>query len=183
MKSIHRYVLASTLVLGAGCFSQDARPDDEEEAESSSTGDGMGWEDTLASSSLDAGSISDGDDSSAGEFIGPTGDPKPPKVVEFVPADGTSQVYDETITITFSEPMDQATVEAAFPEASGFIWDHHGIEVEIESSFPFEDEPVLHDLVVPTSVTDLAGNGLAEPLVVTIGLAALESRIETEYFQ
>jgi hypothetical protein len=171
MKSIHRQVLVSTIVLGTGCFSPDAPPLRVDDTETGSTSTGMAPEDTSSSSSLDEVSSSEGDDGLAE----PMGDTTPPEVIDFMPADGTTQVYDETITITFSEPMDQDTVEAAFPEASGFTWNGDGTQVEIESSFPFEEVPMLYDLVVPTSVTDLAGNGLAEAVEVTIGLAALKT--------
>jgi hypothetical protein len=167
MHSIRHCVLASTITLGTGCFSPGTPPPFEpEDASTTSSGtDPMGSEGTHASTSLDG--------SSSG-LVGP-GDTTPPEVVDFLPADGTSHVWDETLTISFSEPMDQASVAAAFPEASGFTWDEAGMQVEIANTFPFQSVPVLHYLVVPTSVTDLAGNGLAEPVVVTIELAALQT--------
>jgi hypothetical protein len=171
-KRIHGRVLASTIVLATGCFDP---PNVSIPGVDGSETDSAGDESTTEDAADDESSSSDGGDDSSGELADPPGgDTIPPEVVELSPADGADQIYDETITIAFSEPMDQASVAAAFPEAGGLVWDAAGMEVQIAISFPFADVPVLHDVVVPTSVTDLAGNHLAEPVVVSIGLAALE---------
>lgn len=177
MNTIHRSMLASTIVLGAGCFAPGTPPPFGREADSGSVGAeemvSGDTGDTSTSTSLDGASTEAVDGSGTG-LVEP-GDTTPPEVVGFLPVDGTSHVWDETVTITFSEPMDQASVEAVFPEATAFVWDSLGTRVEITASFPFESVPVFYDLVVPTSVTDLAGNGLAEAVEVTIELAALET--------
>jgi hypothetical protein len=133
---------------------------------------------TGAADDLGDSTSSTGSETSTG---GPVeGDVTPPVVVYFSPAHGTQQVFEEVIHIVFSEPMDQATVGNAFPQGSGFAWNGAGNEVEFGHPFPFEDMPVVLDLEVPTSVTDLAGNPLAEPFVATIVLAAMQT-VELEY--
>lgn len=161
-------ILSHTLLLGLGllgpaCFSPGVTVPFGDE------GTTLGSESTDGSSSTDDASTSD-DTASEGAM-----DATPPEVVDVTPADGTSQVHDETITITFSEPMDQASVAAAFPDAIALEWDASGSQVELELPLPFASVPVLHVLVVPSSVTDLAGNGLVEPVEVTLELAALET--------
>ena len=112
-----------------------------------------------------------GDSSSTGA----EGDTTPPQVVEISPADGASAVIDPEVTLVFDEPVDTATVEAAFPTGSEFVWNGDDSEVTFELDYPFADTQSSYDIVVPTTVTDVAGNALEEEVVSTIALAALHT--------
>lgn len=109
-----------------------------------------------------------------------SGDVVPPEVVSIEPAHGTSNVMDQPVTIEFSEAMDTASVEAAFATGTGFVWENGDTTVQFDLPFPFESSTVLYDIVVPSSVQDVAGNGLDDDVTATIGLAALAS-ITLEY--
>ncbi|MEM6993054.1 MAG: Ig-like domain-containing protein [Myxococcota bacterium] len=102
-------------------------------------------------------------------------DTEPPSVLVSDPAHGATSVIDQPVRITFDEPMDTASVEAAFPEAENFVWSRGDVEVEFDLAFPFTDESSLFDLVVPATVRDVAGNEMGEDFVATVGLAALQT--------
>jgi hypothetical protein len=101
------------------------------------------------------------------------GDTTPPSVLSVTPADGTSQVISELISIQFSEPMNQASVEAGFSEGTGYAWSADGTTVTFQLPLPFDAEPRLFDIIVPSSVNDLAGNPLGSNEETSIELAAL----------
>src|SRR5262245_36842109 len=104
----------------------------------------------------------------------PVGDGTPPTVVSIDPADGASQVIDQPIKIHFSEPMAQATVQAAFTDAT-FAWNGDGTEVAITIAFPFAETPKAYTATLPTTVTDAHGTPLAEEVTSTFALAALKT--------
>jgi hypothetical protein len=103
------------------------------------------------------------------------GDTTPPTVVSISPQDMVTQVVDVPVVLTFSEAMDQASVEAVFPGAT-FTWNSDGTSVEIKIDFPFDMIPKTFPVNLPTTVTDLAGNGLAEPFASSFVLAELHSQ-------
>jgi hypothetical protein len=105
------------------------------------------------------------------------GDPRettPPEVVSISPGDEASQVMDEPVIIEFSEAMDQVTLAPVFPDGT-FSWNAAGTRVEVTTEFPFADTPRAHTITLPITVTDLAGNGLAEPFSVGFVLAELHN--------
>jgi hypothetical protein len=119
-----------------------------------------------------------GDDthgSTQGESTTESVDVDPPEVVSIDPAEGSTDVMDQPVTIEFSQPMDTASLEAAFPNATGFTWTDADTTVEIVLPFPFESTATPFDIVIPTSVQDSAGNGLESPFTASITLAALVS--------
>ena len=114
------------------------------------------------------------DDDVAGDPDGGVdgGDDTPPTIVSFSPENGSNAVFEERISIEFSEPMDQSSVELAF-EGGAFSWNAAGTEVDIDVSLPFASTRTLHLLTVPETVTDLAGNPMAEAFTSSVTLAAL----------
>ncbi|MBL4684030.1 MAG: Ig-like domain-containing protein [Nannocystaceae bacterium] len=145
---------------------QEPATDSTTDPSADSTGDG---ETTDSGDSTDSGTDSTGEQ-----------DTTPPEVLSIAPAHGSTNVIDEPVTLTFSEPMDTASFEAAFPVASDFQWADDDTTVQFLIPFPFSDATVLYDVVVPTSVQDVAGNGLEDAFTATLGLAALAS-ITLEY--
>jgi hypothetical protein len=117
--------------------------------------------------SSDAG---DGDGVDAGR-----GDLEPPTVVSISPADQASQVMDQPVVIAFSEPMNQASVQEAFPGATNVRWNDAGTTITFTIAFPFSGQPSVYVITVPTSVEDLAGNALERAQTSTVVLAALSS--------
>lgn len=191
--------LAAALLLVPGCFEPDpdlgssAETDDDAPGSTSqsdpttSTTGGPGEpsgttgdqpdpsaEETGANETSTSGGEDGEGSSSGGDGSTTTGaDVTPPMVLSITPDDGSTAVMDETVTIEFDEPMDTASVEAAFPTASGFTWNDDDTAVEFELPFPFTDTASGFEIIVPDTATDLAGNGLAEEVSVGIDLAAL----------
>ncbi len=173
------HALTFGLALCAGCFRvPDALPLEEDEGGSSDTG--MAEASTSAGADqIDSGSSDDEDPAaeSTGEpqddTTGEVPEDLPLEILSFEPADGSTHVYDETVTIEFSEPVAPSTLEAAFPQGSAFDWSDDGTRVAFEIPFAFETTPVLQELVVPTSVTDLEGNELLEPFESSFELASI----------
>lgn len=113
------------------------------------------------------------DDDVAGDPDGGVdGDDTAPTIVSFSPENGSNAVFEERISIEFSEPMDQSSVELAF-EGGTFSWNAAGTEVDIDVPFPFAGTRIVHLITVPETVTDLAGNPMAEAFTSSITLAAL----------
>ncbi|HLU64887.1 MAG TPA: Ig-like domain-containing protein [Kofleriaceae bacterium] len=113
-----------------------------------------------------------GDD---GPDAGPSGDVTAPEVVSISPEDGATGVIEEPIVIQFSEPMDQATVNSVFADSAIIGWNEEGTEVTIAVEYPYSDTAAAYQLTLPTTVTDLAGNGLAEEFTATFALAPLKT--------
>ncbi len=91
-------------------------------------------------------------------------DNTPPVVAERSPSSGAENVsLRPTITITFSEPMDQTTTESAFstspPFAKTLAWDSAGQTLTV---YPSEDliPLVSYAVSVSSAATDSAGNSL-----------------------
>ena len=92
-------------------------------------------------------------------------DSTPPAVVATVPVDGATGVYpDSSISITFSERMDQAAVELALtavpdlPDGT-FSWNPDANTVTYTPDTP-ADVPVSYAVTVGVGATDRAGNPL-----------------------
>jgi hypothetical protein len=110
-------------------------------------------------------------------------DTTPPTVASTEPAAGGIGVRaDAKIHITFSEPMDTISVEAAFSStdlaAASFGWGAGGRVLTITPAEPFAYgeglgadpdaiERLTYSLSIGTGATDLAGNPLAAPLDLT----------------
>ena len=99
----------------------------------------------------------------------------PPTVSAVAPPTGSKLTEDVAITITFSEPMDRASVEAAidFPggPAPSFEWSEDGSEVTLsrlvpypEGSDPAEVEPRVVQVVLAAGAADAGGDPLGDPL-------------------
>ena len=125
----------------------------------------------FACGSVDTGGPPDADHTSA-DGGGPG---SPPTVTAVSPPTGSTVTEDLAITITFSEPMDRASVEAAidFPggAAPGFEWSEDGSEVTAsrlvpypEGSGPQQVEPGVFHVMMAAGVADAAGDQLAGAL-------------------
>lgn len=205
----HLSIAALVLALAPGCFEPDpargSGVDDDDDASSSgepASGDTTGADDPTTgpgATTLDEGSSSgdatetgtgtdDGSGTGSTTGTGPgegsssTGevDEMAPQVVEITPADGTDAVMDETVTIVFDEPMDTASVEAAFPTATDFVWSEDDATAQFHLPMPFTEAQASFDILVPTSVTDVAGNALEESATASIVLAPL-TVLEIDY--
>ena len=116
------------------------------------------------------GPISNG---SAGDRAA-SSDTVPPKVVGITPIDGATGLSPTTdiITISFSEPMDESSVESAFvptgdrPEPT-FTWNGDSTELKIDPNltYPTATDPASqsqpYGFTLTTAASDLAGNRLA----------------------
>lgn len=108
---------------------------------------------------------------------------EPPSVVSTTPMDGAAGVPpDTTIVITFSEPMDQSSVEAAWLSADlpgdqvSFSWNTTGDTLTVIPSQPLPiatgtglDPSMLNAIgityALTTQATDVAGNALATQVI------------------
>lgn len=94
-----------------------------------------------------------------------SGDVTAPLVIRLTPDNQDINVaLDQTVIVSFSEPVDQATVAAALTLSAGTVtnldWNSDGTGVEVShSDWP---EGVTVTVTVGTGVTDLAGNALAQ---------------------
>ncbi len=98
-----------------------------------------------------------------------------PTIVSITPADGATKLTPatDTIVITFSEPMNKASTQAAFVASSGapvFSWDATGSELTIDPKVPYPtaNDPVAaavpYKYTLSTGAKDLAGNSIATAL-------------------
>lgn len=115
----------------------------------------------------------------------PDGDPvdiTPPQIVDTSPgADATGVAASAKITVTFSEQMDPATVEAAYSSEQlpldkvSFQWNQSGTVLTISPDAPLEYAegngtdptlvtPLTYGITIGTEAADLAGNPLDAPL-------------------
>jgi hypothetical protein len=101
------------------------------------------------------------------------GDVTPPSVVSVTPAEGSTQVTSELISVQFSEPMDRGSVQAGLPGAAGFTWSADSTVVTFRLPLPFAEEPRLFDIVVPAGAADVAGNALGTNVETSVVLAAV----------
>jgi hypothetical protein len=96
---------------------------------------------------------------------------EPPMVVAVDPPAGSLVDEAVAISITFSEPMDRASVESAlrFPgeEAPGLAWNQDGSEVTVSALLPYPEgsdpdqvEPIVFEIVLAAGAADEAGEPL-----------------------
>ncbi len=128
------------------------------------------------------GSTAVGGSGGSGGALDPSGDVEAPSVVSTSPLDGAVGVTaDARIVITFSEPMDEDSVEAAYQSealpasAVALKWNEASDELTI---VPLDglayaeggpEVPALsYDITLGTAATDLAGNPLDAPLTLEI---------------
>ena len=142
-------------------------PDNGDEEGTSSTG-GEDEDSSTGTTSFD-------DDSSSGGDTSTGADVTPPQVVNISPADGSTSVTDEPVVIEFDEPIDTTTLEVAFPAGTDFVWSNDDTTVEFSLPYPFGETQASFDIVVPTTVTDVAGNALEAEAVSSIVLAGLHT--------
>jgi hypothetical protein len=92
-------------------------------------------------------------------------DTTPPTVIMNDPADGAANVaLDKTVSITFSEPMDTASVEGAFSikpaRGMAFSWSGNVLSARPDLKY---DKGRMVEVSVGISAKDVAGNALAKP--------------------
>ncbi|PIU56283.1 MAG: hypothetical protein COS88_03045, partial [Chloroflexi bacterium CG07_land_8_20_14_0_80_51_10] len=93
----------------------------------------------------------------------PPADIAPSAVISVSPTDGAIDVpVDTSISVSFSEPMDKASVGGAFsikPEVSGkFGWGDNRLTLDPTNDLAYG---TTYKVIVATGARDLAGNGLA----------------------
>lgn len=108
-------------------------------------------------------------------------DQTPPAVETASPADGDAGILrDAVIEVVFDEPMDKASVQAAWqsPELPSavvtFAWNDEGTALTVTPNAPLviadiaseEDPAERYSFSINTAAVDLAGNALDEPLEV-----------------
>ena len=92
----------------------------------------------------------------------------PPKINEVIPENGATRVFvTAKIRVFFSEPMNKPSVENGFalnsvglPIAGSFSWDNDNTSVTYTPSGSLK-EGSGYTVTLPTSITDLSGNQLA----------------------
>jgi hypothetical protein len=188
--SLPLLLACSTLLAPLGC-SDDGDPgtntdetgdgDGDGDGDPSGDGDGdpSGDGDGDPSGDGDGDPSGDGDGDPSGDGDGDPVDTTPPTVVMTTPADETSGVLpDAIIEITFSEPMNKASVQAAWqsPELSSdkvtFSWDGPGTILTVTPNNLLEiilvdgnDTPgTPYSFSINNAATDLAGNALEPEL-------------------
>lgn len=121
------------------------------------------------------------------------GDTSSPRVVSSVPADGASGVRrDTSLAIAFDEPMDRASVEAAFhsdslpARAPEFRWDAAGMLLNVVLDAPLSyaagGDPnqvaaIGYDYLIGSAARDLAGNSLPETRISFTTLREISVRV------
>ncbi len=99
-----------------------------------------------------------------------------PRVISTTPGNGAADVANEAITITFSEPMNKSSVEAAFWPAAGFSWSNSDATVTalIDGGLPFAlGAAAEFAFGLSTAATDRQGNALNAALAVSVSLAPI----------
>jgi hypothetical protein len=179
-------VLSLTLASTAGCSGDDAPLGDDGETTGDgdgdpSTGDGDGDPSTGDGDGDPSTGDGDGDPSTGDGDGDPTDgeDTTPPSVTMTTPSlDQTGVLTDAVIEVSFSEPMDKASVQAAWqsPElpanAVTFAWDDAGTVLTVTPNDPLviaeidglEDPAEAYSFSINSAATDLAGNGLEPEL-------------------
>jgi hypothetical protein len=169
---------------GDGDPSGDGDGDPSGDGDGDPSGDGDGDGDPSGDGDGDPSGDGDGDPSGDGD--GDLVDTTPPSVVMTTPADEAHSVLpDAVIEVTFSEPMNKASVQSAWqsPLLSAdkvtFSWDEPGTVLTVTPNEPLEIIPVdgndtpgtQYSFSISDVATDLAGNGL-EPELSSEFLAA-----------
>ncbi|MCH9688334.1 MAG: Ig-like domain-containing protein [Deltaproteobacteria bacterium] len=176
------YLLAlCCATLTTGCFSPDPVGGDTEGTPTGSSTAGTETPDptgnaTSGATDAETGTLpSTGADSTAGppDDTG-TPDTTPPTVSSVTPAARTQGVWaDTTIVITFSEPMDRVSTQAAWQTPNigdaVMMWSDDDTELTVVPNAPLpyamgDDEPFLdaieYTFTIATTATDAAGNQL-----------------------
>jgi hypothetical protein len=172
--------LVALCLLAGGCFDSSGDPmgSDETGDAGDESGD-TGGDDDLPTPGDDDSSGGDPDPDPDPDDTGSTGDEgdsTPPTIVSVAPADMSMGVDATTdIVITFSEPMDQSSAQAAYQSADipagdvTFSWNAAGDELTIDPNDDLEYaagtdlETVVANVYaysLTTTASDLAGNNL-----------------------
>lgn len=176
---------------GDGSGGDSAGTDGSSAGSDGGTGDGSSSHGDSTGGLSTGGGESDGSTGSDGTSGGSTGDGStggvmdetPPHVFALSPANGQSGVAkDTTIEITFTEPMDQASVEAAYdsnisgisPAKVTFSWNPEGTVLTVDPNADLNyaeggpaTAPIVYSYSIATSALDLAGNPLDQQLDAT----------------
>ncbi|MCA9840150.1 MAG: Ig-like domain-containing protein [Trueperaceae bacterium] len=98
-------------------------------------------------------------------------DNTPPTVISVEPTNGANAIReDQVITITFSEPMNQAATEAAYQSPNlppvAFTWNDKGTTLSLAPSTPIPysynvDDALSYTFSISGTAEDVAGNSLA----------------------
>lgn len=160
---------AATACAAAGEPTADDTGGHEETSGTGAAG-GSGGEGAGSATGTGAGGMTGATSSTGAGGMPPTPDTTPPSIVSVDPPDGATGVTDDAIvTITFSEPMNKTSVQAAFQSASlgavTFDWpDDQTVEVTPNGLAYAVGGPnvpaVAYDYSVTTVAVDLAGNPL-----------------------
>ncbi|MEM6295357.1 MAG: Ig-like domain-containing protein [Myxococcota bacterium] len=165
-------------------------PDDPDASETTDDGDGPDDPDTTTgeddpgdetSDDETSGDETSGDQTSGDQTSGTPGDI--PSILDISPADGEAGVYaDSTITIQFSEPMDQAATQAAYQSADlpaaavTFDWNAAGDTLTItpnapldyaEGTSPASTDALPYTFTISTAAESELGEGLPDDTEVT----------------
>ncbi len=104
----------------------------------------------------------------------PAGDTTAPSVVSVSPADGATGVAkDAPIVVTFSEPMNQGSAQAAFQSATlgpaTFSWNTEGtvMTVKPNAALAYTSSGKAYTFSETTTATDRAGNALGSDTAAT----------------
>ncbi|WP_181392075.1 Ig-like domain-containing protein [Deinococcus irradiatisoli] len=102
------------------------------------------------------------------------GDTTPPSIVSVTPASGAVGVAkDSNIVVTFSEPMNQASAQAAFQSAtlgaSTITWNASGtvMTVNPNADLMYTSSGQTYSFQITNTATDLKGNPLSNPTSAT----------------
>ncbi len=109
----------------------------------------------------------------------PTPQPLPPQVVESDPAPGEQLALTGPITLYFSQPMDRASVEAAFSAPEGELDWRDDATLSFVPEAPFEPDAQV-SLNLESSARGANGLSLTQPVSLTyqtVGLLALAQRL------
>jgi hypothetical protein len=140
-----------------------------------------------ACGSVEASDPIEGDHRADGGSAGDPDDQVAPEIVAISPEPGSTVLEDFSMVITFSEPMDAASVERAFvlPERADpvFTWNPTGDQLTVEprARYPQSDDPARRvvDVGVGAGATDRSGNALGADH--TVGYTLQYARLEAVF--
>ncbi len=107
----------------------------------------------------------------------PTADSTPPTLVSSTPADGATNVNVNTnLSLTFSEAVNQVTFDVLVvpdPGSGVATWSNGGKTVTFDPDLPLATNQQYTLTILPGSVEDLAGNGIASIVTINFTTGAM----------
>ncbi|HSC89195.1 MAG TPA: Ig-like domain-containing protein [Polyangiaceae bacterium] len=98
-----------------------------------------------------------------------------PELVSVSPADGSSEIMDEPLVLTFSAAMNRESVESLFPGET-FEWSEGDTTVTISTPWAYSSKPSAYTLTLPNTILGADNERLKQETKVTFVLAALISK-------